>query len=199
MLTKSNITWKKRCTQALEELWISLWGWVPTPLGMLARLFAWHFLFKQCGQVRFGTSLSILGAHNIALGNGVRLGRGVILSAQDGEMHLQDRVSISAYAHVSADNGAISIGCCTAIGPGVVIRAANHSFSKRDLPIMDQGHTRGTIVIEDDVWIGANCVLTANIHIGKGAIVGAGAVVTHDVPAYTIVGGGPAKVIGHRD
>ena len=53
-------------------------------------------------------------------------------------------------------------------------------------------------VIGNDVWIGWNAILTPGVHIGDGAIIGAGAVVTHDVPPYAIVGGVPARIIGMR-
>lgn len=58
--------------------------------------------------------------------------------------------------------------------------------------------SKGNIVIDDDVWIGENVVVLSNVHIGQGAVVSAGAVVTHDVPPYTIVGGVPAKVLKMR-
>ena len=63
---------------------------------------------------------------------------------------------------------------------------------------MLQGHLYGEIVIEDDVWIAANCTITPGTRIGHGAVVGAGAVVTRDVEPYAIVGGVPAHVIGSR-
>ena len=192
------ISLKTRLLWAWEEFWLALWGWIPTPLGLFLRLIAWKWLFANCGQVRFGTKLTILSAKNIALANGVRLSTGVCLTARDGLMRLDERVAISPYAQIGADGGSIEIGACTAIGPGAIIRAANHAYDRLDIPIMDQGHTPGTIKIGPDVWIGANAVITANVTIGQGAIVGAGAVVTHDVPPYSIVGGVPAKVIGQR-
>ena len=64
---------------------------------------------------------------------------------------------------------------------------------------MLQGHLYGEIVIEDDVWIAANCTITPGTRIGHGAVVGAGAVVTRDVEPYAIVGGVPARVIKQRD
>ncbi|WFG46850.1 hypothetical protein PaSha_17405 [Pseudonocardia alni] len=63
---------------------------------------------------------------------------------------------------------------------------------------MDQPGRPGDVDVGDDVWIGAHAVVTAGVSIGRGAVVGAGAVVTRDVPPSAIVGGVPAKVIGHR-
>lgn len=111
---------------------------------------------------------------------------------------MADRAALSPNVHVSADSGTIIIGRCTAVGPGTVIRAANHRFDRCDIPIMEQGHVPGKIVIGDDVWIGANCVITPDVTIGNGAVIGAGAVVTHDVPPFAIAAGVPARVIGDR-
>lgn len=189
---------KQRCCAICEELWLSLFAWIPTPLGMIARLVAWRPLFAACGSVRFATGITLLGCCNMRLGNGVRLGRGVFVTAGDGRIELGDEVALSPGVHLSADHGQIVVGSQTAIGPGTVLRSANHAFERVDVPIMRQGHTSGTIVIEEDVWIGANCVITPDVRIGRGAVVGAGAVVTHDVPSFAIVAGVPAKIIGQR-
>ena len=188
----------QRILLALEELWIALWAWIPTPLGLLVRLIAYKALFAHLGRVRFAPHVTIQGARNISLADNVRVGQGVILTANNGKIFLDHNVAISPLTHISADDGTIEIGAYTAIGPGCVLRAANHSFTRTDLPIMLQGHTHGHIIIEGDVWIGANAVITADVHIGQGAIIGAGAVVTHDVPPYTIVGGVPAHIISSR-
>ncbi len=58
--------------------------------------------------------------------------------------------------------------------------------------------SKGPIIVEDEVWIGTNALILSGVTIGKGAIVAAGAVVTKDVPAYSVVGGNPAKVIKYR-
>ncbi|MBO4301685.1 MAG: acyltransferase [Desulfovibrio sp.] len=189
---------RRRLASALEELWIALFAWIPTPLGMALRLLAWRCLFRYCGLVRFGTGLSLIGCRGMRLERGVRLGRGCFITATDGELILHDSVAISPFVHVGADAGRIEIGRQTAVGPGTVIRAANHCIARRDIPMMQQGHVPGQIVIEEDVWIGANCVITPDVHIGRGAVVGAGAVVTRNVAPCSIVGGVPARCIGMR-
>lgn len=92
------------------------------------------------------------------------------------------------------------------IGDGVLIAAnctlapTNHEFADRDRRIRDQGFqpSRGGIVIEDDVWLGANAVLLDGATIGRGAIVAAGAVVRGTVEPYAIYAGAPARRIGTR-
>lgn len=187
-----------RLAAGLEELWVFLFAWIPTPVGILLRLLAWRWLFRFCGSVRFATGLALAGCRRMHLGNGVRLGRGCCITATDGELVLHDKVALSPYVHVGADSGRIEIGAQTAVGPGTVIRAANHCIARQDVPIMQQGHTPGQIVIEEDVWIGANCVITPDVRIGRGAVVGAGAVVTRNVAPFSIVGGVPARRIGMR-
>lgn len=190
---------KERLCQSLEEAWIALFAWVPTPIGMAIRLLAWRCFFAQCGNARFGTALSISGLGNISLGDGCRIGRGCFLTAARGRLELGDKVALAPLVNIGADNGRIVIGKNTAIGPGTVIRAANHNFGRRDVPIMAQGHQAGYVEIEEDVWIGANCVILPDVRIGRGAVVGAGAVVTRSVAPFAIVGGVPARQIGSRN
>jgi hypothetical protein len=89
------------------------------------------------------------------------------------------------------DQGGITIGDNVLIGHNVVLATLDHNtcVSKRAELFA------APIVIEDNVWIGANTTVTSGVTIGKGSIVAAGAVVTKDVPKYSIVGGIPAKVI----
>jgi len=91
------------------------------------------------------------------------------------------------------------IGNYVLIAPNVSILASSHIFSDTSVPILTQGDTPpNPVIIEDDVWIGRNAILLPGIKIGRGAIIGAGAVVTKDIPKYAIVGGIPAKLLKYR-
>jgi carbonic anhydrase/acetyltransferase-like protein (isoleucine patch superfamily) len=106
-------------------------------------------------------------------------------------------------SHVSVNTGCvvrgkISIGDGVRIATGSQILGFNHGFSDVDTHIYQQPHTRQGIVIEDDVWIGANAVVVDGVTIGADSIIAAGAVVTRDVRPYSIVGGNSAKLIRDR-
>lgn len=94
--------------------------------------------------------------------------------------------------------GGIAIGRCVTLGAAVHVLAENHRFQDPDLPIPDQGVTRQGITIEDEVWIGNAAILLDGVRVGRGAVIGAGAVVTRDVPPNAIAAGNPARVIGTR-
>ena len=84
------------------------------------------------------------------------------------------------------------------IGPRVNLMGENHNFDETNISMKSQGVNRSSIVIEDDVWIGANCTILAGVTIKSGAIIAAGAVVTKDVEDCSVVGGVPAKLIKMR-
>lgn len=92
------------------------------------------------------------------------------------------------------------IGSFTMIAPRVMILNYGHVTTSTEVPMMFQG-TREyqQTTIDEDVWIGANSIIMPGVHICKGAVVAAGAVVTKDIEPYTIVGGNPAKLIKHRN
>jgi acetyltransferase-like isoleucine patch superfamily enzyme len=93
----------------------------------------------------------------------------------------------------------IYIGDNVMIAPHCMLASGNHNYKQLDKPMISAGaYSSGPIVIEDDVWIGANCTITDGVKIGKGAVVGANSVVTKDVRPYDIVAGVPARVINNR-
>lgn len=100
------------------------------------------------------------------------------------------------------------IGSFCSIGPNVVfVLSADHKtnyFStypfkaKITHTSRHEATSKGDIILDDDVWISCNCTILSGVHIGQGAIIAAGSVVSNDVPPYAIVGGVPAKVIRYR-
>lgn len=91
------------------------------------------------------------------------------------------------------------IGKNVMIAPDCGIYTMNHGFSRTDIPMCRQGFTRPRpVIIEDDVWIGTKVIILPGVHIGKGSVIGAGAVVTKNIPAYSIAAGNPAVVKRNR-
>jgi len=141
------------------------------------RLLFYKKSFAKCGENLFlYHDLTVLYPKNIEIGSNTKINRGVFITAPD----------------------KIKIGNDVLIGPYTVINSGNHNYSNPDVPIRLQGHIIKPIVIEDDVWIGANSTILAGVTIGKGAVVGAGAVVTKNINPYTVVGGVPATFIKER-
>lgn len=139
---------------------------------------------------------------NVTFGEGFRVGRGAVISSPHG-LAIGQRVAIGPRSVVQV-NG--SIGDFTVIGMGVqIVGRRDHALDEVGIAILDAtwvGDRAATaddaVAIGADVWVGASAVILSGVTIGDGAVVGAGAVVTHDVPAFGIVGGNPARVIGER-
>lgn len=115
------------------------------------------------------------------------------------QIEIGDHVFLNNNVRLLAHGDAtIKIGDYVMIGPDAYIFTRIHTFRKTSIPMRKQDDLHKSVVIEDDVWIGAQAIIMPGITIHKGSIVGAGAVVTKDVPAYTVVGGVPAKKIKNR-
>jgi maltose O-acetyltransferase len=85
------------------------------------------------------------------------------------------------------------------MGPEVVIYSQSHKYDRTDIPMCEQGFSEyKEVVIGDDVWIGRRAIIMPGVHIGKGCIIGAGAVVTKDIPDYSVAAGVPARVVKSR-
>lgn len=119
---------------------------------------------------------------------------------KNARMIIGDNSYIGEGCNLRAGGGVLKIGRQCSISQNITIVVSNHQH-KRGEYIKNQPWTthNNFVVIEDDVWIGANSVVLPGVTIGKGAIVGAGSVVTKDVPPYAIVVGNPARVIKYRE
>jgi acetyltransferase-like isoleucine patch superfamily enzyme len=91
--------------------------------------------------------------------------------------------------------GPITIGNNVIFAQNIVASALNHEYRDPNSPISQQPIITGSIIIEDDCWIAANAVITAGVRIGKHSVIAAGAVVTKDIPSYSVAVGNPAKVL----
>jgi acetyltransferase-like isoleucine patch superfamily enzyme len=93
----------------------------------------------------------------------------------------------------------VNIGNRVNIAQNVTITGLNHNFQDISKPIDEQGVSTKPVIIEDDVWIGANAVILPGVTIGEHAVVAAGSIVTRSLPAYSVCVGNPAKVIKRYD
>ena len=92
------------------------------------------------------------------------------------------------------------IGKDVMMGPNCIMRTYSHSHDRIDVPMNQQGFEEEQVMhIGDDVWIGTNVIILPGVNVGSHCIIGAGAIVTKDVPDYAIVGGNPARIIRMRN
>lgn len=206
---------------AWEQLILALAGWVPTVLGVALRAVLYRLILRMEGVAAIENGVRLRFTSQISLGRGAYLDQGVYLHAAPGGiaigagsfvmhgavLHVYNfRDLPHAFIKIGQDSligeynvlrgqGGITIGDRVYTAPLVQILAVNHNFDDPTRPMVDQGITAQGIVVADDVWIGAGAILTDGVHIGQGAVVAAGAVVTTDVPAHSVVGGVPAKLI----
>ncbi|MCE5177950.1 MAG: acyltransferase [Porphyromonadaceae bacterium] len=95
--------------------------------------------------------------------------------------------------------GPVTIGNKVNLAQNIIISGLNHNFEDAEVAIADQGVHTAPVTIEDDVWIGGNSVILPGTRIGEHVVIGAGSVVTKDVPAYSIAVGNPARVVKQYD
>lgn len=170
--------------------WVELiiCAWPESHVGRELRSFYWKRKYHLKGSVYIGRMAKIYGdKKTLFLGDHFRCGENVEINF--------------------CTSKGIYIGHDVAMARGVYIRAGNHKFDRLDVPIWHQGHNSATleylnrtysIIIEDDVWIGANVIILSGAKVGKGAVLAAGSVVSTEIPSFSIVVGNPGRIIGNR-
>jgi acetyltransferase-like isoleucine patch superfamily enzyme len=171
-------------------------------------VFGRNLTIRQPDKIRIGErcvidDLVVLDAKGdantgIAIGNDVIIARNTVVSCKGGDIEIGDNTNISLNCMIHSEKS-VRIGAhnlwaayCYIIGGG------QHDFNRVDLPVIQQGsHVEG-IVMEDDIWLGADVKILDGCNIGRGVIIGAGSLVNKDIPDYKIVAGSPAKIIRDR-
>jgi acetyltransferase-like isoleucine patch superfamily enzyme len=154
---------------------------------------------KLSGQLKFGKNINLGDYSNIR-------GKNVII---ENNVFVHENVLIRSNERIKIGSGTtINRNCCVlakvdignncSIAPNVVIVGSTHLYDNPLINIKEQGCELLRIVIEEDVWIGANSTILGGITIGKGSVVAAGSVVNKDVENFTVVGGVPAKILKYR-
>jgi acetyltransferase-like isoleucine patch superfamily enzyme len=116
----------------------------------------------------------------------------------ESKMEIGEHCVVGAFSCLMA-YGHIKIGNYVTIANHCSIFGFDHVFSDIGTNIMDQGVKKGAVVIEDDVWIGANSVVLSGVTIGRGSVIGAGSVVTASIEPYSVAVGNPARIIRKRN
>lgn len=139
----------------------------------------WRRKLKYKGKdIRIHSRTSIRNAQNIIMGDNVRITIDCCIWAEQ--------------------NSKIIFGDHVLVGPGVKMFCGNHGTKLNGVPMTYQDRIEADIIVGNNVWIGANSIITSGVSIADGAVIAAGSIVTKDVPANSIVAGCPAKVIKHR-
>lgn len=130
---------------------------------------------------------------------GAKMGKNVIIYpgvwiAPGYNLEVGNKVDISKDV-IIITKGGVKIGNRVLIGYRTQIHSGNHFIPKKPEKIFESGEVLKPVVIEDDVWIGGNCMILPGVTIGRGTVIAGGSVVTKDVPAYCIYGGNPARLI----
>jgi len=154
-------------------------------------------LRRRAGATSFGRGCYIARGARIltnrfSLGAASWIAAGVIIR---GYVTIGDRSSINPYAHIA---GQVKIGNDVRIAGMSAIYGFNHGFDRTDIPIHAQRQTANGITIGDGCWIGTNSVLVDGITLGEGCVVAAGAIVTKNFPALSVIGGNPARLLKTR-
>lgn len=130
----------------------------------------------------------------LAIGERVTIRGNSYVSARKGNVELGDD-SYIGHAVWIGGRGRITIGSWLLCGPYSVIVSSNHDFRRKDIPYASQGEIASTVIIEDNVWIGASAVVLPGAVVGSNSVVAAGSVVAGEVPRGVLVGGVPARKI----
>lgn len=171
--------------------WVS--GWVNVALAARSSVSIGDGLFvPRSMEIRGNDDGRIVIGDNVTIDSGARLH-----VANKAHLLIGDRVGIGPYNIFNAFDD-LTVGDDTMFAPFVNINCADHGM-EMGVPMREQYGTYGPVTIGRDCWLGAMVVVTRGVTIGDGAVIGAGSVVTRDIPPYTIAAGAPCCAIKERE
>jgi acetyltransferase-like isoleucine patch superfamily enzyme len=204
------------------ELVMLVSSWVPGALGLFLRSRLYPIVLGAVGRnVVFGANVTIRHPHKITIadnvviddhccldakgtdnkgitiGEGVFVGRNTILSCKNGEIIIDDRANLGFNCEVFSASR-VRVGKSVLIAAYTYLVGGDHLYDRIDIPVLEQGRTARGIDVDDNVWLGTHVVITDGSHVGRDAIIGAGAVVVGEIPAFAIATGIPARVVRDR-
>jgi acetyltransferase-like isoleucine patch superfamily enzyme len=156
-------------------------------------------LSKQFLNVTFGFFVQLIGMQNIQIGEGSCIGDNTWLNVciRDDKVRMKiGKCVLVGRQSMISTGGVLEIGDYCVLAPRVYVSDADHVFTDINQPILQQGATFGrSVIVEENCWLGINVVVTGNLTVGRCSIIAANAVVTGDVPPFSIIAGVPAKII----
>lgn len=167
----------------------------------------WRFRWKfPDAFIATNTKICYDSINDIYIGKGVRINDFTIIFCvsinkenPNSRLVIGDNTYIGEFQNIRASGGVIEIGKNCSISQHITMIASNHNIRKgTDINKQGWDETKTGIYIGDDVWIGANSVILPGVRIGSGAVIGAGSIVTKDIPENAIVVGNPARVVKYR-
>ena len=209
---------------ALYETLTCLLGPLPGGAGLFLRKQFYPLLFKRVGRgliigrnvvirhprrIELGDHVTIddnclldgrgAGAAGLVLEDNVIVNRNCMLQCKAGPIRLGRRASVGGNS-VLVSLAGLDIGEAVLTGAGCCLSAGAYHFAETDKAVMDQGaYTKGPIEVGANAWLGTSVIVLDGVSIGRGAVIGAGAVVTKNIPDYAIAAGVPARIIRIRD
>ena len=142
--------------------------------------------FESFSEIQGLASEGLIFGDNVTIGKYVQIRPSSYYGGDYGKgLSMGNNSSIGPNAYVGC-SGKITIGNNVMIGPKCSLFAENHNFSNKELTIKEQGVNQKGIVIEDDCWIGSNVIILDGVRIGRGSVIGAGSLVSKDIPAGSI-------------
>ena len=170
--------------------------WLPNFIKMIKLRF---YIARARSVIEFPFKVSYI--ENVHVGPHVQIRDNVNFSlSQKCHVYIGEGTYIGSFCFISGFDNFIWIGKNVLIADQVFITESNHGYEDVTRPISKQGDvSKGSVRIEDDCWIGMGACILPNVTIGKHSVIGANAVVTHDIPPYSVAVGNPAKVIKKYD